>query len=82
MTRGGPQWTKIGTVWGHEKGSGFNVELQALPMDGRIVLMPRRRKRCLRLLTARQGRKSIEWLAKLSSACSARRVGVALDGRP
>ena len=40
MTRGGPQWTKIGTVWGHEKGSGFNVELQALPKDGRIVLMP------------------------------------------
>jgi hypothetical protein len=25
---------------GHEKGSGFNVELQALPKDGRIVLMP------------------------------------------
>jgi hypothetical protein len=35
-----PLWTKIGTVWGHEKGTGFNVELQALPMDGRIVLMP------------------------------------------
>jgi hypothetical protein len=25
---------------GPEKGTGFNVELQALPMDGRIVLMP------------------------------------------
>jgi hypothetical protein len=35
-----PLWTKIGTVWGHDRGAGFNVELQALPMDGRIVLMP------------------------------------------
>jgi hypothetical protein len=35
-----PVWTKIGTVWSHERGAGFNVELQALPMDGRLVLMP------------------------------------------
>jgi hypothetical protein len=35
-----PVWTKIGSAWGHEKGGGFNIELQALPMDGRIVLMP------------------------------------------
>jgi len=35
-----PIWTKIGSAWSHEKGGGFNIELQALPMDGRIVLMP------------------------------------------
>lgn len=35
-----PVWTKIGTAWSHAQGGGFNIELQALPMDGRIVLMP------------------------------------------
>jgi hypothetical protein len=31
-------WTKIGAAWPHEKGSGFTLELDALPVDGRIVL--------------------------------------------
>jgi hypothetical protein len=35
-----PVWTKIGSAWSHAQGGGFNIELQALPMDGRIVLMP------------------------------------------
>ena len=35
-------WTRIGTVWGHDKGGGFNLELEALPLnfDGRLVLRP------------------------------------------
>jgi hypothetical protein len=33
-------WTRIGAAWSHAQGGGFNIELQALPMDGRIVLMP------------------------------------------
>jgi hypothetical protein len=37
-----PVWTKIGSAWSHAQGGGFNIELQALPMDGRIVLMPPR----------------------------------------
>jgi hypothetical protein len=35
-----PVWTRIGSAWSHAQGGGLNVELQALPMDGRIVLMP------------------------------------------
>jgi hypothetical protein len=33
-------WTKIGAAWPHEKGNGFNIQLDALPLnfDGRIVL--------------------------------------------
>ena len=31
-------WTKIGAAWPHEKGNGFTIELDALPLDGRIVL--------------------------------------------
>jgi len=31
-------WTKIGAAWPHEKGGGFTIELDALPVDGRIVL--------------------------------------------
>ncbi len=35
-------WTRIGAVWAHEKGGGFNLELEALPFnfDGRLVLLP------------------------------------------
>lgn len=33
-------WTRIGTVWPHKSGSGFNIDLTALPVNGRIVLMP------------------------------------------
>ena len=31
-------WTKIGAVWPHEDGKGFNVELAAFPVNGRVVL--------------------------------------------
>jgi hypothetical protein len=33
-------WTKIGAAWAHEKGNGFSIQLDALPLnfDGRIVL--------------------------------------------
>lgn len=31
-------WTKIGTAWAHEDGEGFSIVLDALPIDGRIVL--------------------------------------------
>jgi hypothetical protein len=33
-------WTAIGVAWPHKKDSGFNIELEATPLDGRIVLMP------------------------------------------
>lgn len=33
-------WTKIGGAWPHEKGQGLTVQLDALPVDGRIILVP------------------------------------------
>jgi len=31
-------WTKIGSAWAHDDGDGFNVNLIALPLKGRLVL--------------------------------------------
>ena len=31
-------WTRIGAVWPHSDGKGFNVQLDNIPLDGRIVL--------------------------------------------
>ncbi|RUL89445.1 hypothetical protein [Tautonia sociabilis] len=31
-------WTRIGSVWPHSDGKGFNVQLEAVPLDGRITL--------------------------------------------
>ena len=33
-------WTRIGAAWPHNSGPGFSIELEALPVDGRLVLMP------------------------------------------
>jgi hypothetical protein len=30
-------WTRIGSVWPHADGKGFNVQLEAVPLDGRLV---------------------------------------------
>jgi hypothetical protein len=34
-----PIWTHIGAAWPHDNGNGLTLELKALPLDGRIVLM-------------------------------------------
>lgn len=31
-------WTRIGAVWSHADGKGFNIQLDSIPLDGRIVL--------------------------------------------
>ncbi len=31
-------WTRIGSAWAHADGKGFNVQLEAVPLDGRISL--------------------------------------------
>lgn len=31
-------WTKIGAAWQHEDGDGFNLQLNALPLTGRLVV--------------------------------------------
>ena len=32
-------WTRIGAAWAHEHGPGYSIRLDALPIDGRIVLV-------------------------------------------
>ena len=31
-------WTRIGSAWSHKDGKGFTVQLDAVPLDGRITL--------------------------------------------
>ena len=33
-------WTRIGVAFPHKEGTGFNIQLRAFPLDGRIVLLP------------------------------------------
>lgn len=38
---GKPYWTKIGGAWPNEKG-GYNIELNAMPIEPQIILLPPR----------------------------------------
>lgn len=38
------KWTEIGVLWPHKKGEGFTQELKAIPLTGRLVILPRRDK--------------------------------------
>ena len=31
-------WTEIGAAWPHKDGKGFNVQIEFVPLDGRITL--------------------------------------------
>jgi hypothetical protein len=31
-------WTQIGAAWPHGTGTGFTIQLDVLPLDGRVVL--------------------------------------------
>lgn len=31
-------WSKIAVAWVHKDGQGFNVQMDALPVDGKLVL--------------------------------------------
>ena len=31
-------WTRIGSAWAHADGMGFNIQVEAVPLDGRITL--------------------------------------------
>jgi hypothetical protein len=31
-------WTRIGAAWPHADGKGFNIQIEAVPLDGRITL--------------------------------------------
>jgi hypothetical protein len=34
------KWTRIGAAFPHKEGLGFSIELQAFPIDGRLVVLP------------------------------------------
>jgi hypothetical protein len=34
------RWTRVGAAFPHKEGVGFNIELKALPVDGRLVALP------------------------------------------
>jgi hypothetical protein len=36
-----PYWQRIGHAYPHDEGAGLTVVLDALPMDGRVVLLER-----------------------------------------
>lgn len=38
------KWTEIGAQWPHKKGEGYALDLKAIPLTGRLVIMPRRDK--------------------------------------
>ena len=31
-------WTRIGAAWTHTDGKGFNIQIETVPLDGRITL--------------------------------------------
>lgn len=31
-------WTRIGAAWQHKDGKGFNLQVECVPLDGRITL--------------------------------------------
>ena len=31
-------WTRIGAAWAHADGKGFNIQLEVVPLDGRVSL--------------------------------------------
>ncbi|QND60136.1 hypothetical protein [Mesorhizobium huakuii] len=37
-------WTEIGALWSHEDRKGFNLNLKALPLSGRLVIRERKAK--------------------------------------
>jgi len=37
-------WTRIGSAWAHADGEGFNIQLVANPVDGKVTLRTRTEK--------------------------------------
>lgn len=38
LAGGKSHWTRIGSAWAHKDGKGFNIQLDVVPLDGRIVV--------------------------------------------
>jgi hypothetical protein len=33
-------WTKVGVAFPHKEGTGYNIQLRSLPVDGKLVVLP------------------------------------------
>jgi len=33
-------WTQIGACWPHKDGRGWSIQLEGLPLDGKLVIRP------------------------------------------
>ena len=33
-------WSKVGVAFPHKEGTGYNIQLRALPVDGKLVVLP------------------------------------------
>ncbi len=31
-------WTRMGAAWAHKDGKGFNIQLEGIPLDGRLTM--------------------------------------------
>lgn len=51
------RWTKIGVAFPHKDGAGYNIELKALPLDGRVILLPPDQDEASEKTTARDTRR-------------------------
>jgi hypothetical protein len=38
--RKGRSWNKVGVAFPHKEGPGFNLQLKALPVNGRLIALP------------------------------------------
>lgn len=38
-------WNRIGSAWAHNDGQGFNLQLECVPLDGRVTLRVRSEKK-------------------------------------
>lgn len=38
-------WTKIGAVWPHDDGQGSTLQLEMMPLDGKVVIRPVKEKK-------------------------------------
>ena len=37
-------WNRVGAAWGHRDGKGYDLSLDAVPVDGRVTLREQRRE--------------------------------------
>ena len=67
-------WIRIGKAWPHAKGAGITVQLDFMPLDGRVVLLELNEKDDRRLLAdAAENEESLRDRARRPQAAQAAR---------